>query len=930
MMKRITAFFLALCLFLGMASTTYAASVPREETPQYRISFFPYACFNIQDEDGQRSGYGYEMMQNVARHMQCTFSYIGYDKSATECVDMLRNGELDVYTAAKKTPEREAEFAFSVHPSITATTCMTVKVNNTKVIAGDYSTYDGLKIGLLERHTYNDRFMDFAREKGFSCEITYYETPAELSNALIDGDVDALVNSYIATPEDERVVEQLEQTPYYLMARKEDKDLLNTIDEAIDAMNVETPNWRTELYNKYYGSPAKNNEYTKEEQKLLQKMQEENTVIRAVVNPDRKPYAWYEDGQVEGILVDVFQTVATKLGLSVTFLPVTSADEYRQAIADGEADVWVDVADPSTAQNEGIYKITDSYLTTTVSVMQRSDNAAKLNRLVVVGDNIAIKRIINDAWPQAEVTELETTQECKDAVLNGQADGAVLMTYMAQRIRQDDDRNRLRVDIVPGATVDLYMGVNATTTDAFYGLWEKTLAQVASANVAEITQTYLEETHVQSPVAYLYTHPMILLTIAISLALCIFMLILVIWQRKNRQKQEKTAAELAVALDEAQKANASRRDFFSKMSHDIRTPLNVVLGMAQIAQKYKEDPVRLENALDCIHSEGNYLLSLINSILDMNQLEHGAVELQEEPFVLEECLNDNIEILKPLAENKEQTLTVTTNASGCVVLGDAKRFSQIIVNIVSNAVKYTDAGGHIQVYLMALPDNIYRFSCKDDGIGMTKELVEHICEEYVRAEDSRTSKTEGTGLGMSVVRGFTELMHGRLRINSAPGEGSEFIVEIPLRPASAEQKARLLRPKREDEDNPEQYEGKTVLLVEDNVLNAEIATELLQTIGLKVEWEENGKLGVDRFNASPVGYYFAVFMDMQMPVMDGVEATRCIRNSTREDHTVPIFAMTANTFAADRKKCKDAGMTGYISKPVSIRDIQKTLQKSEE
>lgn len=223
------------------------------ETPNYKVAYYAFDCYNMIDENGKRSGYGYEMMQGITKYLQCTFSYVGYDKSAEECVEMLREGKLDIYTAAKKTSEREKEFVFSKHPAITSTTCMNVKAGNTKVIAGDYSTYNGLKIGLLRRHTYNDSFKAFAKEKGFQCEIRYYETPTELTDALVSGEVDALVNSYIRTPEDEQTVENFGQTPYYLMARKEDQALIDKLDAAIDAMSIETPNWRVDLYNKYYG-----------------------------------------------------------------------------------------------------------------------------------------------------------------------------------------------------------------------------------------------------------------------------------------------------------------------------------------------------------------------------------------------------------------------------------------------------------------------------------------------------------------------------------------------------------------------------------------------------------------------------------------------------------------------------------------------------
>ena len=189
------------------------------------------------------------MMQGISKYLQCTFSYVGYDKTASECEAMLRNGELDIYTAARRTAKREAKFAFSTHPAITSSTCMNIKVGNERIVAGDYSTYNGIRVGFLQRHTYNGVFLDFVKEKGFDCDIIYYETPTELSNALVNDEVDALVNSYIRIPEDEQTIENFGEMPYYIMARKEDQALIDRLDDAIDSMNVETPNWRTEFYN---------------------------------------------------------------------------------------------------------------------------------------------------------------------------------------------------------------------------------------------------------------------------------------------------------------------------------------------------------------------------------------------------------------------------------------------------------------------------------------------------------------------------------------------------------------------------------------------------------------------------------------------------------------------------------------------------------
>ena len=930
MKKRISVFCMTILFAFLCCCTAFAETPPllsRTETPDYKVSFYAFDCFNMQDDDGIRSGYGYEMMQGLAKYMQCTFSYVGYDKTAAECEEMLRNGEIDLYTAAKVTPERQKEFVFTTHPAITAKTCMNVKINNTTVVAGDYSTYNGLRIGLLRRHTYNDKTLAFIKEKGFDCTIVYYETPTELTNALINNDVDAVVNSYMGIPEEERTVEDFGETPYYLMARKEDQALIDALDAAFDSMSIETPTWRTDLYERYYGEQAQNTELTDSEEALLAQLQASGTLIRGVMTPDNTPYSSYKDGQAQGIVPDIFRATAEQLGLNYEIIQPADRKEYNEILESGDVDIWMDMDGHYGDEGSTKYKLSEPYLTTSASLLRSRGAHGTIQKIAILDDFSTYRSMLSQNWPDAEVVTAADTDECVELITTGKVDAALLLTYTAQMLSHSDLQNRLQTYIVPGTTLSLRMGVNAAIDRDFYGLWEKTLAIVSADQRDEIVQTYMADTDSPTLLGTLYDHPTIFLILICAALLIVFLILLSMYAAHNSKRQHQTAKELAAALDNAQEANEAKQNFFSKMSHDIRTPLNVVLGMTQVAQKYKNDPPRLERALNNITSEGNYLLLLISSILDVNQLEHGHVELLNEPFDLTETMAHSELILQPLAEKKEQHLTFTIPKEPHYVVGDSGRYSQIIINIVSNAVKYTRVGGTVDVKLEYLPDNICRFTCTDNGIGMEPEFVAHITEEFTRAEDSRISKVQGTGLGMSVVKGFTDLMNGTLKIDSVPGEGSTFVIDIPFAPATEEQITELRQAAESKDDEAETYSGKLVLLAEDNELNAEIAMELLQTIGLTVDWAENGQIALDKFEASKPGQYFAVFMDMQMPVMDGIEATKRIRASSHPDHTVPIFAMTANTFASDRKKCFDAGMTGYIAKPISLTEITTTLHE---
>lgn len=926
MKKRLSALILEIVMVLTSFGSVYAGTnVPQEETPDYKVAFYASNCYHIQDANGKMSGYGYEMMQGLSKYMQCTFSYEGYDKTPQECEELLRDGELDIYTAAKKTPEREEEFAFSTHPAITATTCMNVKRGNTQVVAGAYDTYNGLKIGLLERHTYNDRFIAFTEEKGFDCDIVYYSTPKELSQALIDNEVDAIVDSYIRTPEDEVTIENFGETAYYIMARKEDQELIDQLDAAFDDMSEALPKWRSDLYNKYYGDEIHNSELTAEEQEFLAQLQADKVTIRGVMNPDNNPYSWYDDGQNYGIVADIFAETAEELGLNYKILSASTKARYEELIASGNVDIWLDMDEYYEEEGSAKYKDTDPYLSTSLSMLRVSGAVNPVKKIGVIENNINKREIIAVTWPDSDIIALNSTDECIDALIKGRIDGAVLLSYTAQRLVRDDVQNRFRTEVVPGSTISIKMGINADCDHMFYQIWEKTLLKVASENTNEIIQQNMQKTAKTSLIAFLFDYPVYLI---FGICFILFMLFFIFqWRHtaKIRNEQIQIAEQLSTALAEVNAANDARLNFFSKMSHDIRTPLNAILGMTQIAIKYKEEPKKLDDALQNIVSEGNYLLTMINSILDVNQLEEGHMELLHKPFNPTENLEECMSILRPLAAKKEQKIMISSNFRNRVVMGDSGRFNQIIVNIVSNAIKYTGNGGEIKISLDILPNNHYRFTCIDNGIGMSEEYIKHICDDYSRAEDSRTSTTEGTGLGMAVVKGFTELMNGSLSIESEPGKGSKFVVEIPFEDASAKQRAILANEESEPDINNYDFEGKKVLLVEDNALNAEIATELLSDVGLEADWAENGAVGVEKFKDSELHSYYAVFMDMQMPVMDGIEATKAIRAMNREDKDIPIYAMTANTLIKDKKRCEKAGMNGYITKPINIKDIVRVM-----
>lgn len=408
-----------------------------------------------------------------------------------------------------------------------------------------------------------------------------------------------------------------------------------------------------------------------------------------------------------------------------------------------------------------------------------------------------------------------------------------------------------------------------------------------------------------------------------------------------QQEEKKAKAALEEAYESARQANFAKSEFLSKMSHDIRTPMNAIIGMGELARRNIDDPDKVRDFLGKIQSSSEHLLTLLNEVLDMSKIESGKTELNEASFNIRRLFEENVELMRVEAAKKRQEISLDMDGlEHEAVLGDEVRIKQILLNLLSNAVKYTEADGSIGVALKELPMSkkgigCYQMTVEDNGIGMSAEFLERIYQPFERAEDSRVSKIQGTGLGMSITYNLVRMMNGRIEIQSEPNRGTCFTVTIYLRfpkasgtpgQAAAQPMAGDVSPAADGRHGCPPRGRWRVLIVDDNDLNREIARELLQDEGICIEDAVNGKEALERFEASAPGYYDAILMDIQMPVMNGYDAARAIRRLHREDAaSVPIIALTANAFTDDIYQAKEAGMNLHLPKPIDVERIVETL-----
>ena len=780
--------------------TAYAA----EDSSQHetvKVGFFAMDGYHVMDEEGNRSGYGYDFLRLMARYWDVDYEYVGYDQSWDDMQQMLEDGEIDMVTSARKTPDREEKFDFS-RPIGTNYGMLTVRSDNSTIVDGNYSTYNGMRVALLNGNTRNKEFADFADNKGFTYVPSYFDTTAEMEEALQSEKVDAIVTSSLRKTNNERIVEKFGSSDFYVIVKKGNTELLNEINYAIDQMNAVEGDWKTTLYNKNYESiETKNLEYTEQEKSIIAQYSKDNP-LHVLCDPSRYPYSYNENGEMKGIIPDYFRKIADYAGISYEFLTPATRDEYIAYQKNKE--------------------------TTDMSIDARleTDNYAETKKWGLTAPFITMQL--------ARVTRREF----------------------------DGEINVVTVWVL-----------------LIFGWLLTTMAMIAMRLSA---------------------------------------------RKKAQKAAQETAEEMAELAEHAQATNKAKTAFLSHMSHDMRTPINAIIGYTGIAMKNNPSD-EVKNCLEKIDESSEHLLSLINDVLDLTRVESGKVKYNPVPADVKNITDSALDIVTGFLTNRDISFKIQREEAKIPnVLVDPVRLRDVLVNILSNAVKFTPDGGTITFEARCQEKGgdgyinmHYRIS--DTGIGMSEEFTKEVFEEFAQEDSGARTQYKGTGLGMSIVKELIEKMQGTIEVTSQQGVGTTYVFRLPFYIDCEGQRIQEVKTRIAGKELVRFH----VLLVEDNEINMEIAEFYLTDHGATVEEAWNGREAVEKYAANPQEFD-VILMDLMMPVMGGLEAAQCIRKLEREDaKTVPIIAMTANAFADDEERSLAAGMDAHISKPL---DAEKLIQ----
>lgn len=919
LLKRLTVIFFC-CLMLNgciFNVPVFAEGHDAAEVRTVRAGFFEFDGYHMMSETGRRSGYGYDFLQEIARYQNWKYQYIGYDKTWSEMQDMLEDGTIDILTSAQKTPEREQKFDFSDKSIGTSSAILTVKSGNTRYAAGDYAAYNGMIIGQLNNSSRNDSLSEFAEEKGFTYISKFFDDTASMTDALQKGTVDALLTSNLRVISNEWILDQFAPSDFYAIVKKGNTELLSEINEAIAKLDDSYPDWRTELWNKYYLADAGAEiPFTADERAFISEAKSSGTKLTAIVEPDRAPYSYFENGKAKGIMPEIFYKIEDLTGLDFDIIEADGRNDYFRRIEGKEhIDVRIDsFADYYAAETTG-FKLTDSYLTATISKVTRKTATSSVTVAVTEkGDPTDLRiSLLNGDVP---LVYYPSIADCINAVKNGKASETYLYTYSAQQYLDQDATGSLMSVLLPQYQISFALGVALDDDPRLMTILDKAINYVNGSITHEII---LDQTKaVQQSLTfkeYLLANPVLLAGLIAGLALMAGLAAALIYRRHAVQLIKKKNAELNVAIERANKANEAKTSFLSSMSHDMRTPLNGIIGFTDFALQ-TSDPEKKQEYLSKVQKSSAVLLGLINDTLDVSRIESGKVRLSPEYISVRTAFDDLCIVIDSSARQKNIQFTSRFNIpDNLEAFVDKLKLQEIFMNLLSNAIKFTPDGGIVQFFgeETGSHDHIsdFKFIVQDTGIGMSLQFQKEMYEPFTQEMSSQNGGGTGTGLGLYISKRYVELMKGRIEVQSEPGHGTVFTVYI----SAASRKAQPAPEKNSGQDAD--FTGKCIMVTEDNIFNSEIARTLLEHKGASVITAVNGQQAAELFKNKPAGTFDAILMDVHMPVMGGYEATGNIRKMDKSDaETVPIIAMTADAYDEDIKNCLKAGMNGHIAKPI--------------
>ena len=925
-----------LCLLL-LLPALFPVKAAAETAPAkvVRVGSFE-DTFNYVNEKGIRKGYGYELLQTLSGYTGWQLEYVTCDWS--DCFEKLKNGEIDIMGDISYTEDRTEEMLFSDEPMGEKKDYLYADLSREDITASDFKTLNGKKIGVLMGTEPEVMLTEWEEKYDLKTQHVNISNNEDAKQKLANHEIDCFVSMEESfwTELGISTITRVGSSDIYYAINKDRADIKEELDNAMRALEDADPFYTADLYKRYFSmdyTPI----LTGEEKAWLKK----HGAIRMGFLTGDSGVSVYDPstGELTGTITDYIRFAKDCLGNQELEFQMVGYDSQKaelDALKSGEIDmVFHFDQSPNLAEE---YRVACTNTTWTSNMMAVTNkehfNETQANRVAVPQNKISLTRYLAVYYPQWEIVDCAAQEDAARLVESGQADCFVTGTGSEGTYNKKYDfysvplpnpaKSCFAVNSGNGILLSI---LNKTIKAMPANMLTASLAMYKSAARKVTLGEFIRDNFVK-----------VLLVSSIFVAAFLLTILKLLQKarkaeaaaRKAANDTQELNAKLQIAAENAESANRAKSTFLFNMSHDIRTPMNAIIGYADLASRHSDDPAKLKKYMENIQVCGQNLLMLLNNVLDLARIENDKTEMEYSVSDVEKDFRNCIAMFRNQADNKGQTLTVTTQLPYPYIYADIPHLTEVCTNLVSNAVKYTGAGGTIRCGVTQKPgkkegwcDTVVTVA--DNGIGMSQEFQKHIFEPFERERTSTVSKVEGSGIGMGIVKKLVGLMGGTVEVESKIGVGSTFTVTIPCRIAS-EEEAQAKRAA--DPAERESLRGTRILLTEDNDLNAEIATELLQEEGCTVDRAKDGVECVDMLEKAANGTYQLILMDVQMPVMNGYDATKKIRRmDDPQKANIPIVAMTANAFSEDKQVALDAGMNDHIAKPINMSVLVPTLRK---
>ena len=931
----------ALCLLFSMLPFS-AAAESTASGERIRVGWYEDA-YNITGKNGERSGYGYEYQQAVAAYTGWTYDYV--EAGWSDLLDMVQNGEIDIMSGVSYTAERAEHMLFSELPMGTEKYYLYADLVNAGISASDLSTLDGKRIGLLKNSVQATQFYDWEKANGVQLQYVYLTGFEDAMQKIEDREIDCVISTETpALPEAGlSAIATTGSSGIYFVIKKDRTDLKKQLDTAMRQMEYDKPFYGDELYQRYLSSVS-TPVLSSEEKDWL----DEHGEIKIGFLTDDVGFSYYDaDTQtLTGVLSDYITLAADCLEghkLRFNLVGYDSQEEQMEALKNGEIDmIFHFTQNPYIAEQNG-FILSNTVLTINMAAITLKNyfNESEANTVAVAKDNLLLRWYISYSYPDWDIVEYDSFEDAEAAVRKGDAD--CFLAKPDELVQYIEDKHLHNVYLTQSGNTSFAVQRGNTL---LLSILNKTLRTMPDTMLSGALSMY--DTTVQQTTFADFVKDNLLAVSAVCISIFIVILLIVLGFLKKARDAEakaKQAAaqslelnrklreshhELQAAMERAENANNAKTVFLNHMSHDIRTPMNAIIGFTNIARKQAVSE-ETRNCLDKISDSSELLLTLINDVLDISRIESGKAVINCAPVDITSVTDGALNVTSGLLSRRDLTFDISRDKpENPYVMADSVRIREILVNLLGNAVKFTPDGGTIRFISHGRISEdgkklISHFDIEDNGVGMSEEFQKHIFDEFSQEQTDARTQYQGTGLGMAITKRYIDMMGGTISVRSEKNKGSVFTVELPL--DIVEQKD---IPAPEAPVDPGRVAGLHVLLAEDNDLNAEIAAVQLEELGMKVTRAADGQQAAELFAENPAGTFDVILMDVMMPRMNGYEATRAIRHiAGRSDGgTVPIIALTANAFAEDVQSSIDAGMNGHISKPIAVDELLRAIVKN--